>query len=156
MIQHQKTLYCEEETVQFAHAIAPYLGVGKTILLVGSIGAGKSFFSRAVIKSILGQATEVPSPTFTLVQTYETPDFDIWHCDLYRLVDPEHVSELGLFEAFETAACLVEWPDRLGGDAPSDALTLDFRVEPNSEVRTVTLTGPQHVWGSILDECRVA
>jgi tRNA threonylcarbamoyladenosine biosynthesis protein TsaE len=79
-----------------------------------------------LIRARLGRFEDVPSPTFTLVQTYESADGDIWHCDLYRLSHPDEALELGLEDAFETAICLIEWPDRLGQSAPKDALHLKF------------------------------
>ena len=125
----------EDATVNLAQKIAPMLAKGDTILLEGPIGAGKSAFARALIRARLGRMEDVPSPTFTLVQTYEDDDSDIWHCDLYRLTHPDEAFELGLEEAFETAICLIEWPDRLGQDAPSDAMTMTFSAhEDHHEV----------------------
>ena len=120
------TLTDEEKTVALARQIAPLLVTGDTLLLEGAIGAGKSAFARALIRARLGRMEDVPSPTFTLVQTYEDPQGDIWHCDLYRLTHPDEALELGLAEAFDTAICLIEWPDRLGEDAPPGALHLAF------------------------------
>ncbi|MEJ6396620.1 tRNA (adenosine(37)-N6)-threonylcarbamoyltransferase complex ATPase subunit type 1 TsaE [Yoonia sp. 208BN28-4] len=116
----------EQDTAALAAAFAARLSVGDTLLLEGDIGAGKSAFARALIQSRLGRAEDVPSPTFTIVQTYEAPDGDIWHCDLYRLTHPDEAFELGLTDAFDTAICLIEWPDRLGSDLPDAALTLQF------------------------------
>ncbi len=113
----------EGETDRLAACFAPHLRAGDTILLTGSIGAGKTAFCRALIRHRLGPEEDVPSPTFTLVQTYEA-DVEIWHADLYRLTHPDEARELGLEEAFDQAICLVEWPDRLGTDAPPDAITL--------------------------------
>ena len=84
---------------------------------------------------------DVPSPTFTLVQTYEDDAGDIWHCDLYRLTHPEEALELGLDEAFETAICLIEWPDRLGEIAPAGALTLAFEARQHNH--NVVVHGPE-------------
>lgn len=120
------TLPDEIDTIALANHIAPLLNPGDTLLLDGPIGAGKSAFARALIRARLGRMEDVPSPTFTLVQTYEAPDGDIWHCDLYRLTHPDEAFELGLDEAFSTAICLIEWPDRLGADIPSNALNLTF------------------------------
>lgn len=116
----------EAATIELATRIAPILSRGDTLLLEGPIGAGKSAFARALIRARLGRMEDVPSPTFTIVQTYEDADGDIWHCDLYRLTHPDEAFELGLDEAFESAICLIEWPDRLGDDVPQDALLLSF------------------------------
>lgn len=134
------TLSDETHTARFAAAIAEILKPGDVLLLQGEIGAGKSAFARALIRSIAGAEIEVPSPTFTLVQTYEFEAFDIWHCDLYRLTHPDDVFELGLDAAFDTAVCLIEWPDRLGDLAPASALTLAFAALPDSHTVTITPT----------------
>ena len=122
-----------EATAALARRLAPHLRAGDVILLEGPIGAGKTHFARALIQA-LGVAEDVPSPTFTLVQTYEAPDFDIWHADLYRLTHPDEAVELGLTEAFESALCLVEWPEKLGRDAPNAALTLRFSIQGDGRV----------------------
>lgn len=128
MSTDHRTLYFadENQTAAFARSLAPVLRGGDTVLLRGEIGAGKTFFARAFIRAVLGEDTEVPSPTFTLVQSYGTGDTEIWHCDLYRLTDPDEVLELGLDAAMATAICLIEWPDKLGSLTPKDALTLHF------------------------------
>lgn len=127
----------ETDTERFAAQIARVLRPGDTILLSGEIGAGKSAFSRAVIRTMAGAEIDVPSPTFTLVQTYDVKAGEIWHCDLYRLTHPDEAFELGLDEAFETAVCLIEWPDRLGQDAPTDALTAHFEARENGHAVTL-------------------
>ncbi|WP_439153659.1 tRNA (adenosine(37)-N6)-threonylcarbamoyltransferase complex ATPase subunit type 1 TsaE [Yoonia sp.] len=131
----------ESDTVELAGRIAPRLRRGDVILLDGPIGAGKSAFCRALIRARLGRMEDVPSPTFTLVQTYEDPHGDIWHCDLYRLTHPEEVFELGLDDAFADAICLIEWPDRLGDAAPPDALRLHFAAR--DEGHSVVVDAPQ-------------
>lgn len=130
-----------EETAAFARRAAQLLRAGDTVLLQGDIGAGKSFFARAIIQSLQDTPEDVPSPTFTLVQTYDTRSGEIWHADLYRLGDPSEAEELGLTEAFETAICLIEWPDRLASLTPDDAVTLTFETSTNEDERTLTLTG---------------
>lgn len=112
---------------------------GDAILLEGPIGAGKSCLARAFIRARLGREEEVPSPTFTLVQVYEAEAGEIWHADLYRLTHPDEVWELGLDDAFQTAICLVEWPDRLGAHVPPDALLV--RLETAGEGRRAQLSG---------------
>ena len=116
-------LATEADTSRLARAFASLLVAGDTVLLEGPIGAGKSHFCRALIQSRLGRAEDVPSPTFTLVQTYQA-DVEIWHADLYRLTHPDEVLELGLDEAFADAICLIEWPDRLGSHQPPGAIRI--------------------------------
>ena len=128
-----------DATTGFAERMADLVAPGACLLLSGPIGAGKSHFARAFIRHRLGYLGDIPSPTFTLVQTYESPDEEIWHADLYRLTHPDEVAELGLDQAIGHAICLIEWPDRLGEMAPLDALHLTFASRP--EGRTVTLTG---------------
>ncbi len=139
-----KIFETEEETRNFATHLAPLLRPGDVILLVGDIGAGKSFLSRAIIRFFLGEGAEVPSPTFTLVQTYETHNFEIWHCDLYRLSSPDEIIELGLTEAFDDEVCLIEWPDRLGDDLPKNALTIEMSA--TAAGHTATLLSQNQDW----------
>lgn len=141
-------LTTEDDTQRFATKMAALLDVGDTLLLSGEIGAGKSAFSRAVIRTLANAEIEVPSPTFTLVQTYDIGAFEIWHCDLYRLTHPDEALELGLDEAFENAVCLIEWPDRLGEDAPKAALTLHF--EAHETGHSVSYT-PSAAWAKRLE-----
>ncbi len=132
----------EHATTALARAFAPLLGAGDTLLLSGGIGAGKTHFARALILSRLATPEDIPSPTFTLVQTYDAPGLTIWHCDLYRLGDPSEVIELGLDEAMDTALCLIEWPDRLGDLTPQGALHLHFEPGARGDGRQLALHGP--------------
>ena len=139
----------EVETGRLAARLAPMLHPGDTILLNGPLGAGKTHFARALIRTRLaavGLAEDVPSPTFTLVQTYDDGDTEIWHCDLYRLFGPDDVAELGLEEAFDRAICLVEWPDRLGAEAPDRALTLTFAHTELPAARDLRFDCPTDAW----------
>lgn len=132
-------------TDRLARTFAGRCGKGDVLLLSGPIGAGKTHFARALIRARLGAEIEIPSPTFTLVQTYEddtSAGCDIWHADLYRLSHSDEVIELGLQAAFDNALCLIEWPDRLGPLAPAGALHLDFAVAGDG--RRVTLSPPDH------------
>lgn len=115
-----------ESTCDLARRLALRLTAGDTLLLSGGVGAGKTHFARCLIQTLLHTAEDVPSPTFTLVQTYEGKSGNIWHVDLYRISSSFEIEELGLVDAFETAVCLVEWPDRLGPLRPTDPLTLVF------------------------------
>lgn len=119
------------------------------ILLEGSVGAGKTHFARALIQSLLAEPEDVPSPTFTLVQEYETPNGTVWHADLYRISAQSEVDELGLIEAFDQAICLVEWPDRLGSMTPRDALTVTLAQD--GEGRRATLTWNDRKWDDKLN-----
>ena len=113
---------------RFGTALAGGLVAGKPLLLHGPLGAGKTHIARAVIRALAGEGTEVPSPTFTLVQVYDAPGAEVWHADLYRLTHPDEVIELGLLEAMDHAIVLIEWPERLGSLTPANAMhiTLDY------------------------------
>lgn len=115
----------------FAGQLAEIAQAGDVLLLDGDLGAGKSFFSRSFINHLaekqLGEKIEVPSPTFTLVQTYDQLKPPIWHFDLYRLSSPDEAYELGLDDAVKTSICLIEWPSRLEGDLPENCLYVFFK-----------------------------
>ncbi|PCD76603.1 tRNA (adenosine(37)-N6)-threonylcarbamoyltransferase complex ATPase subunit type 1 TsaE [Pseudothioclava arenosa] len=132
-----------DATARLGQAFADRLDAGDVLLLDGQIGAGKTHFARALIAARLarlGRHEDIPSPTFTLVQTYDA-DVEIWHADLYRLTHPDEVIELGLDEAFETAICLVEWPDRLAELVPEGALRLSFSLAAGGASRVVEISG---------------
>ncbi|WP_417677960.1 tRNA (adenosine(37)-N6)-threonylcarbamoyltransferase complex ATPase subunit type 1 TsaE [Pseudodonghicola sp.] len=138
-------------TASLATRLGALLRPGDCLLLEGSIGAGKTHFARALIQSLLEVPEDVPSPTFTLVQTYDTTAGEIWHADLYRLTDPGEVEELGLTQAMEEAICLIEWPDRLGDLAPTASLWLSFATDSDSEnARTLTLDWSGGDWAARL------
>lgn len=103
-----------------AESLAQAISSPCSVLLWGDMGAGKTTFSKAFIRFLLkDEKVEIPSPTFTLVQTYFTDKSEIWHSDLYRLQNPEEILELGLLEALRTSICLIEWPDRLQNYLPN-------------------------------------
>ena len=138
-----------DDTARLGDALAHVLRPGDTVLLGGPIGSGKTHLARALIQARLGRAEDVPSPSFTLVQTYGQGADEVWHADLYRLSHPDEVAELGLDDAFGRAICLVEWPDRLGRHGPPSALRLEFA--PLDQGRRVTLTGSADWAGRIAD-----
>lgn len=105
----------EAATDRFGRRLAAHLVPGDVVLLSGDLGAGKTALARGILAG-LGHAGEVPSPTFTLVQSYEVPGvrLPVWHVDLYRLEDPDEVEELGLDEILADGALIIEWPERAG------------------------------------------
>ena len=141
-----------DATDQLGATLARYVTAGDCILLRGQIGAGKSALARAFIRARLGPETEVPSPTFTLVQTYEDDGIEIWHADLYRLSDPQEAVELGLTDAFEDSICLIEWPELLQDSLPADALDIELTVRDADHLATITY-GPN--WQTRLAELSV-
>lgn len=146
----RRTLHSADETADFAAALGARLGPGDTILLAGSVGAGKTHFARSLIRSLTSPHEDVPSPTFTLVQTYAARVCEIWHADLYRLTDPAEIEELGLLDATDSAICLVEWPDRMGELRPRDALDLCLADGPKEDTREMVLCWQDMKWGDRL------
>jgi tRNA threonylcarbamoyladenosine biosynthesis protein TsaE len=132
----------EADTQAFAARLAPLLRPGDWLLLDGTLGAGKTTFARALLQA-LGHQGEVPSPTFTLIQTYDGPDLPcpVWHVDLYRLDSPREVRQLGLDDAGDDVLLLVEWPERLGA-LPDHALRIDF--SGSNGHRQIALSGNTH------------
>ncbi len=135
--------------IESVSALGSYIyktsAVGTAITLSGEIGVGKTTLARSIIHAALGEEEEVPSPTFTLVQTYETlSGINIWHFDLYRLVHPEDSFELGIEEAFANGISLVEWPERLGSLWPPHRLEVMMALTGWHEGRQASLQG--HGW----------
>lgn len=119
----------EDETVRHARDFAGSLQSGDVLALHGDLGMGKSVFARALIRALTGDETlDVPSPTFTLVQTYDSEIGQISHFDCYRLEDPEEIYEIGWEEALESGLTILEWPSRLGTLLP--ARRIDITLEP--------------------------
>lgn len=135
-----------EATTAIARRLAPMLRAGDVILLTGDVGAGKTHFARGVIQALLRTPEDIPSPTFTLVQTYEAESAEIWHCDLYRITSTFELEELGLVDAFENAVCLIEWPDRLGCLTPPTALNVAISTGEHEDARDFTLRWQDPSW----------
>lgn len=142
----------EADTAEAARTLAQKLRSGDVVFLEGDLGTGKTVFARALIRALTGNpATEVPSPTFTLLQTYETAAGTLWHFDLYRLEDAEEVYELGWEEALAEGIALIEWPQRLGALAPAARLTVSLRpLSDNPNQREITLIPHGH-WAERFD-----
>jgi tRNA threonylcarbamoyladenosine biosynthesis protein TsaE len=113
-------------TARLGAAIAAELRPGEAVCLSGPLGAGKSTLARALVRALTTPAEDVPSPTFTLVQFYEGPRLKVAHFDLYRLSNPDEAYEIGLDEALDDGAAVIEWPERLGGRLPSDRLDVEI------------------------------
>ena len=142
------TLVCDspDATAHAARALAEMLRPGDTVLLSGDLGTGKTHFARAAIQSMLDEPEDVPSPSYTLVQTYPGRHGEIWHADLYRLGDISELVELGLEDAFDTAITLIEWPDRLGDLAPAQALTIGIEAQDDEDARMLTFAWSDPNW----------
>ncbi|MBC8451904.1 MAG: tRNA (adenosine(37)-N6)-threonylcarbamoyltransferase complex ATPase subunit type 1 TsaE [Rhodospirillaceae bacterium] len=131
----------EADTAALGAALAQYVRSGDIIALEGPLGSGKTVFARGFIRALCDENTVVPSPTFTLVQIYDAPEFPVWHCDLYRLEDEDDALEIGLEEAFSDAVTLIEWPDRLGRWLPHKRLSVAFAGENRDGSRRIVLDG---------------
>jgi tRNA threonylcarbamoyl adenosine modification protein YjeE len=143
----------EAATVALAEDIAACLSPGDVVALSGGLGAGKTTFARALIRAVADDPhLDVPSPTFTLVQTYGGGRVPIAHFDLYRLSAPEELDEIGLDEALLTGAALIEWPERAGVRLPAGRLDITFEIAGDG--RRVTVSGSPD-WMSRLERSRV-
>ena len=131
----------EAATLRFGEDMALAVRRGDYLALNGDLGAGKSTFARALIRAIADDAfLEVPSPTFTLVQSYDLR-IPVAHFDLYRIAAAAEIDELGFDEALSDGICLVEWPEKGFGALPADGIALTFTQE--GEGRRVTIDGPE-------------
>ncbi|QOL19522.1 tRNA (adenosine(37)-N6)-threonylcarbamoyltransferase complex ATPase subunit type 1 TsaE [Candidatus Bodocaedibacter vickermanii] len=117
------------------------LNKGAVVYMMGDLGAGKTTFVRAAIQSILGHDEAVPSPTFTLVQTYDSIP-PIWHYDLYRINDPEEVLELGMDEAFDQGITFIEWPQNMRNVYTPKHYRVMLETTTNPEHRSITISAP--------------
>lgn len=144
------TLDGEEATAELAAEIASLAEDGDVIALSGELGTGKTTFARAFLRE-WGVQEEIPSPTFTLVQTYELEAGTIWHFDLYRLEKPDDALELDIEDAFTEGISLIEWPERLGAYLPWERLDLRFVIGEREDVRRVEIEGTDE-WADRLEE----
>ena len=119
----------EAATKALGRRLAGRLRPGDLLALAGGLGAGKTTLARAVIRALTRPDEEVPSPTFTLVQAYDGRDFPLAHFDLYRLESAGEAEELGLDEALDVGAVIIEWPERLGVNLPPDRLDVELAIE---------------------------
>ncbi|CAN1566078.1 COG0802 Predicted ATPase or kinase [Caulobacteraceae bacterium] len=148
----QLDLADEAATARLGASLASALRPGEAICLTGPLGAGKSTLARALVRALTRPDEDVPSPTFTLVQFYETAAFPLAHFDLYRLTGADEAFEIGLDEALDEGAALIEWPQRLEGRLPPDRLDIEISLEDGGETRRARLT-PHGAWKERTLEC---
>jgi tRNA threonylcarbamoyladenosine biosynthesis protein TsaE len=147
----------EAATAALAARLARLAVPGDVLALWGDLGMGKTTFARAFVAARAGAAAgavTVPSPTFTLLQTYDLPGGPVWHYDLYRLAAPDDVWELGWEEGLADAIALVEWPQRLGDLLPAGRLDVELKPGDNDLARRASL-GPHGDWAARLDGAHV-
>ncbi len=130
----------EEDTARAAAALADEAAPGTIIALSGPMGAGKSVFARGFIRALCGPDTEVPSPTFTLVQPYDSPKGPVYHFDLYRLEAPEEVLALNWDEALKDGICLIEWPEKAGTLLKEPTINIEINIK-NQTDRDIKIKG---------------
>ena len=137
----------EAATARLGAALGAVLIVSEAVCLWGPLGAGKTSLARGLIRSLCDPQEDVPSPTFTLVQFYAGPRLKLAHFDLYRITRPQEVHEIGLDEALEDGAAIIEWPDRLQGHLSADRLDIELAIvrEGVSDSRLARLT-PHGAW----------
>lgn len=135
----------EAETAQIAARLAKITKRGDIWALNGTLGIGKSVFARAFIQFLTRSQEDVPSPTFTLVQSYYTDAFDIFHYDLYRLKEAIEIFELGVEEAFYEGVSLVEWPEKMGSLAPRNMWQVEFVAQGEARKITVHSTDEEKI-----------
>ena len=144
----------ENGTAAFAARLYPLLKKGDVVILQGGLAAGKTAFARALVRQATqNPAEDVPSPTFTLVQVYETKDFELWHIDLYRLENPEQeILELGWDELRRHGVAVIEWGERLGRLLPDNRLEIRIENIPNDPTARVITCVPFGDWGGRISD----
>ncbi len=137
----------EAATSACGASLATFCQPGLALLLKGDLGAGKSGLARAIIQSLCPSIADVPSPTFTLMQSYDIVSdpgtFPCWHVDLYRIEEPAELIELDLESLWDESLMLIEWPERLGNNRPLHYLEIDFSVAPGKPGRMVEIRANQ-------------
>jgi tRNA threonylcarbamoyladenosine biosynthesis protein TsaE len=131
-------------TAALGRRLAALLGRGDALCLFGDLGAGKTTLARGVVQAWTQSDEEAPSPTYTLVQTYEGDAGRLSHFDLYRLREPAEVLELGFEEALAEGVCVIEWPERLGATLPANRIELRLRLDGDGRVADIAAFGRLH------------
>ena len=132
-------IHSEPEMVNLAQKLAPKFHAGDVVALYGTLGVGKTTFVRALVQTLLHSNIDVPSPTFTLLQTYDTPNYTLYHFDFYRLKNPEEAYEIGIEDAFSSGVSFIEWPEKIGSLLPKQHISIT--IEMQSDTRLVHIEG---------------
>lgn len=136
------------DTANFAKRLASYLTIGDAVALKGDLGSGKTTLAGYIINRLSGKNENIISPTFNIVQLYDTPNFIIWHFDLYRLKSEDELVEIGLDEALNSALSIIEWPELAEELLPEETLFINLSCSKNEE-RVLSLSG-RGKWAKIL------
>lgn len=136
MLLHSLTL---EKTARLAELLAGFLKPGLSLCFWGDLGAGKSTLARLILQILDPSLKEVPSPTFTLVQEYQTSKGVLWHCDFYRLKTPHDIINLGMEDAFYSEMCLIEWPEKIEDYLPRNRLDIQITINLDTTREIVLL-----------------
>ena len=131
----------EASTRKLGRELAKIAQTGDVFALYGTLGMGKSVLARAFVQELTA-AAEVPSPTFTLMQIYDAPSFEIYHFDLYRLKSPDEIFEIGVEEAMYSGVCLIEWPERMTPYLPRDIFKVELLPEGSGRLAVITPGSP--------------
>jgi len=145
----------QAETEEIAKKLAEIAQPGDVVALHGDLGVGKSVFSRSFIRALTTADEEVPSPTFTLVQIYETEEAELYHFDMYRLENPDDGVELGIEEAFADGVSLIEWPSNLGRYLPWDCLNIEINHGDTGETSRTMNVSSEGNWMLRLKELSI-
>lgn len=140
----QKFLKTEHDTKELGNFIANNLEKGDVILLNGDLGSGKTSLTKYIINALTNQPTEVTSPTFNIMQPYETPNFTVFHYDLYRLKNSSELEEIGIEEQFSQGVSIIEWPEIADGFIPDDNLLLIELSFTEKKDRLANISGTGH------------
>ncbi len=137
----KKILENKKQMIEFAKEMASQVRIGNIIALKGTLGAGKSFFAKHFINALQEKETEILSPTFNLVYSYDTKKGEIFHFDLYRLKSAEELENIGFFDALKNGICLIEWPEIAEKFLRKDyfEITFSFDEKLGSDARIIEI-----------------
>lgn len=137
-----------DETSALSKIIAPHLQKADSVLLKGDLGSGKTTFAQFLIHTLIPTATNIQSPTFSIVNSYEDEKHMIWHLDLYRLKHEDELIEIGVEEFLYNGITIIEWPELAENIMHQNKITISFKQDPKSSVRSALI----HLSGRLADE----